>query len=184
MGNYLKMQMADKETLCQNIYQQIIEGQIYLKNYEQYAQIGDRAIPTACYTNFRDALFHFRKMVRCSEEHEIMQQAFAVKEHLGRAQTDAKTSVLFYFARVANYLLSKESVEDEIKMEIRLLLHKMKEVVLICRIDGMMMSNVSITNANETEVDNIMRDFLDLMQDKCCEEFVEAQRELRNMKSA
>lgn len=98
MGNYLKMQITDKENLCQNIYtDEIIGCADYLKEFELYAKIGKKEIPVTCYTNFRDALFHFRKMVNCAEEHEIMQQAFAVKEHLNRAKTDAMTSVLFYF---------------------------------------------------------------------------------------
>ena len=98
MGNYLKMQITDKESLCQNIYtDEIVRTADYLKEFELYAQIGKKIIPVTCYTNFRDALFHFRKIVNCAEEHEIMQQAFAVKEHLHRARTDAKQASYFIF---------------------------------------------------------------------------------------
>ena len=38
MGNYLKMQMTDKESLCQNIYtNEIIRSAEYLKEFESYA---------------------------------------------------------------------------------------------------------------------------------------------------
>lgn len=43
MGNYLKMQMTDKESLCQNIYtNEIIKSAEYLKEYELYAKVGKK----------------------------------------------------------------------------------------------------------------------------------------------
>lgn len=174
MGNYLKMQMTDKESLCQNIYtDEIIRSADYLKDFELYAKIGKKKIPVTCYTNFRDALFHFRKMVNCSEEHEIMQQAFAVKEHLHRARTDAKTSVLFYFTRVANLLMDKDGVDSDTKIQLRVLLHKMKNVIMISRMDGMMMSEVAINKISDNDITLILKSFFDLVQDKCISQFVE-----------
>lgn len=168
MGNYLKMQMSDKENLCQNIYtDEIIRSADYLKEYELYAKVGKKEIPVTCYTNFRDALFHFRKMARCSEEHEIMQQAFAVKEHLHRARTDAKTSVLFYFSRVANSLMEENEVDSATKIQLRISLHKMKNVIMISRIDGMMLSDIAINKASDDDVTAIMEEFFDLVQDRC-----------------
>lgn len=172
MGNYLKMQVTDKENLCQNVYtDEIIRSAIYLEEYEQYAKIGKKDIPVTCYTNFRDALFHFRKMVGCLEEHEIMQQVFAVKEHLSRARTDARTSVLFYFSYVASCFLKDDSITDELKPRLRILLHKMKSAILISRIDGMMMSEVSVKKVSEDEIADILQEFFDLAQERCFEQF-------------
>ena len=43
MGNYLKMQMTDKESLCQNIYtNEIIRSAEYLKEFESYAKLGKK----------------------------------------------------------------------------------------------------------------------------------------------
>jgi len=173
MGNYLKMQMTDKESLCQNIYtNEIIRSSDYLKEFEAYAKIGKKKIPVTCYTNFRDALFHFRKMANCSEEHEIMQQAFAVKEHLHRARTDAKTSVLFYFSRVANCLMDEKEVDSETKIQLRILLHKMKNVIMMSRIDGMMMSDVAINKIGDEDIAMILEEFFDLAQEKYFSQFV------------
>ncbi len=174
MGNYLKMQITDKENLCQNIYtNEIIKSAVYLKEYEQYAKIGKKIIPATCYTNFRDGLFHFRKLARCLEEHEIMQQSFAVKEHLNRARTDAKISVLFYFSGVASELLKDDSISDRIKCKLRKALHEMKHIILTSRIDGMMMSGVSVRKVEEDEVIIILQDFFDLVQEYCFEQFTE-----------
>lgn len=166
------MQITDKENLCQNIYtDEIIKSANYLLEYEKYAKIGKKEIPVTCYTNFRDALFHFRKMVSCLEEHEIMQQAFATKEHLSRARTDARTSVLFYFSFVASCLLDDVSIEDKVKEQLRKSMHKMKNVVMTSRIAGMMMSEVSVQKISEEEVEKIFENFFDLVQNSCFEQF-------------
>ena len=103
---------------------EIVRTADYLKEFELYAQIGKKIIPVTCYTNFRDALFHFRKIVNCAEEHEIMQQAFAVKEHLHRARTDAKTSVLFYFSDVSINKISDEDIDKILEEFFDLVLDK------------------------------------------------------------
>lgn len=168
MGNYLKMQMTDKESLCRNIYMdEIIRSADYLKEFEAYAKIGKKAIPVTCYTNFRDALFHFRKMASCTEEHEIMQQAFAVKEHLHRARTDAKTSVLFYFSSVANCLMNETTVQSDTKIRLRVSLHKMKNVIMMSRIEGMMMADIAINKISEEEIVLMLEEFFDLVQENC-----------------
>lgn len=172
MGNFLKIQMTDKENLCQNIYtDEIIKTAQYLKDYEQYASVWKKDIPATCYTNFRDALFHFRKMVDCLEEHEIMQQAFAIREHLSRARTDAKTAVIFHYSKIASRLLQDDSVTWNIRMQLRASLHQMKNIVLTSRISGMVMSEASINSVSEEEVDNIFETFLDLVQEKCFDQF-------------
>jgi hypothetical protein len=172
MGNYLKMQMADKETLCQNIYTDEIERTAqYLKDYEQYAKVGKKDIPVNCYTNFRDALFHFRKLVGSVEEHEVMQQAFAIREHLHRARTDARITVLSYYADIANRLLNDKTISNDLRPTIRILLHKMKNIILSNRIDGMMMSDVQAKEVSEEDVVSILCDFFDLVQEQCFEQF-------------
>lgn len=179
MGNYLKMQITDKESLCQNIYtDEIIKSADYLKEFEMYAKVGKKRIPVTCYTNFRDALFHFRKMTKCAEEHGIMQQAFAVKEHLHRARTDAKTSVLFYFSRVANDLMGEEGVNCSTKIQLRILLHKMKNVIMMSRIDGMMMSEIAVNKVSDEDVVGILEEFFDLVQSKCFSQFAKINKVL------
>ncbi|MDE7018775.1 MAG: hypothetical protein K2P65_14610 [Lachnospiraceae bacterium] len=184
MGAYFKMQMTDKESLCQNIYtDEIIGSADYLREYEKYAKVGKKGIPVTCYTNFRDSLFHFRKMANCSEEHEIMQQAFAVKEHAHRARTDAMTSVLFYFSRVANSLMNEESIDADTKMQLRILLHKMKNIIMISRMDGMMMPDVSNPKIAREDITAVLEEFFDLVQEKCFIQFVEINDRLGEEKS-
>lgn len=183
MGNYLKMKLVDKENLCQNIYiEEIVRTAHYLKDYGEYAKIGKKTLPVTCYTNFRDALFHFRKLAECLEEHEIMQQSYAIKEHLSRARTDARISVLTYFSYVVTCLMKKESVEERMKLKLRISLHQMRNTVLISRISGMMMSEIPGRNVDEAEVDEILQVFFDLVEESLFEQFKEVNDDLEFLK--
>ncbi len=174
MGSYLKMQITDKENLCQNIYRdEILRSADYLIEFEQYANVGRQELNVACYTNFRDALFHFRKMVQCTEEHEIMQQAFAVKEHLHRARTDAKTDVLFYYAGVTDRLIKDTMLDRDIKSQLRQLFHKMKDIVMMNRMNGLLMSETIVNEYQDESVSLILKEFFDLVRDKIFCEFYE-----------
>lgn len=179
MGDFVRMQMADKGNLCKNIYSnEVLKSADCLKEYEKYARVGGKVIPVTCYTNFRDSLFHFRKLMNSSEEQEIMQQAFAIKEHLGRARTDAKTSVLMYYSKVAEELISRDDINDELKKQIRVFLHQMKNAIMMNRIEGMMMSEVVINKYTDDDISAIMKDFFDLMQEKCIRQFKETNKNM------
>lgn len=174
MGSYLKMQITDKENLCQNIYRdEILKSADYLKEFEAYAAIGKQELNVACYTNFRDALFHFRKMVECTEEHEITQQAFAVREHLHRARTDAKTDVLFFYAGVVNRLITEKTLDRDIKLQLEQLLHKMKNVVMMSRMNGLLMSDTAVNEFQNGDVSLILEEFFDLINEKIFNQFFE-----------
>ena len=83
-----KMHPFRKEQLCEQIYEDyIVESADILQLYERYSDTIQGDLPDSCYTNFRDALFHFRKLVYLSEEQELLCQEFAIKEHLSRALT-------------------------------------------------------------------------------------------------
>ena len=93
------MHIALKGQFCEQLYENHIKVSAErLQSYEEYASAICVKIPISCYTNFRDALFHFRKVVSSMEENEIERQAFAVKEHLSRALTDAASSILYYLS--------------------------------------------------------------------------------------
>lgn len=124
--NLEKMHIALKEQFCEQLYEnQIVVSAERLQNYEQYAKAICVKIPISCYTNFRDALFHFRKAVSSMEENEIERQAFAVKEHLARALTDAASSILYYLSVIAEELLHDTDINSEVKKQIRKSLHSM-----------------------------------------------------------
>ena len=86
---------VEKTHIFEGIYENyIVKSSEILLQYELYANTANIYLPCGCYTNFRDALFHFRKLASSYEEKEIECQAFAIKEHLSRALTDAASSVM------------------------------------------------------------------------------------------
>lgn len=65
---------------------------------------------------------------------------------------DAKLSGLSYYAHVSNCLLESNVVNTDIKMQLRISLHKMKNVIMTSRIDGMMMSTVAINKVTDDDI--------------------------------
>ena len=64
-----KIHSVKKEHLCEQVYEDyIVKYARILEEYEDYSNTIEAYLPDSCYTNFRDALFHFRKFVYSSEE--------------------------------------------------------------------------------------------------------------------
>lgn len=170
-----KMHPALKDQFCEQLYEKYIVGSSEkLMKYEEYAYTIHARMPVSCYTNFRDALFHFRKVVSSMEESEIEQQAFAVKEHLSRALTDAGSSILYHLSDVAEALLKDEDiVDEECKQQIRKCLHNLKNANLRKRFSGMMISNDDMSSVSHEEIQNLVDNFYELLDDKCPEKFAQ-----------
>ena len=166
-----KIHSGKKEHLCEQVYEDyIVKYAGILEEYETYSNTINANLPDSCYTNFRDALFHFRKFVYSSEEKELICQEFAIKEHLTRALTDAVSSVLDVLTWVAECMLKDDDVLDEWKMQIRLMLHEMKNVFLRKRFGGMMISGDEI-KVDHSEIIRICDSFIGFSCENCKEIF-------------
>ncbi len=144
MINLSKMNITDKDNYCHRIYQKdILETSEFLVVCDDLANILRIFLPIACYTNFRDALFHFRRMVRAYEVNEIMCQAFAVKEHTKRAKTDAALYLLRRFSDIALYMIQNHErykILSDIQIELQDKANIMGECISNYRLSGMMFS--------------------------------------------
>ncbi len=169
-----KMHPVLREQFFEQLYaESIVDSSEKMLAYKDYAMAINAEIPVSCYTNFRDALFHFRKVVSSVEETEIERQSFAVKEHLSRALTDASSSILHHLACVSESLLEDVNLSKEIKEEIRKYLHSMKNANLRKRLSGMMISNDNVINISHDEIIKMIDDFYNLLNDECPEKFAE-----------
>ncbi len=167
-----KMHPALKEQFCEQLYERHIVGSSEkLMKYEEYAHAIKARMPVSCYTNFRDALFHFRKVVSSMEESEIERQAFAVKEHLSRALTDAGSSILYHLSDVAEVLLGDEEITADVQEQIRKCLHNLKSANLRKRFGGMMISNDDMSRISHEEIQGLIDDFYKLLDEKCADKF-------------
>lgn len=168
-----KMHPVKKEQLCELIYEDyIVKSADILREYEKYSGILNGNLPESCYTNFRDALFHFRKLVYSLEEQEILCQEFAIKEHLARVLTDAASAVIDVIAWVAESMLRDPRIRNEWKAQIRLFLHKIKNLFLRKRLAGMMVSGDEIKVEHE-EIIKSCDEFLKFANANCEDIFSE-----------
>ena len=169
-----KMHPTLREQFFEQLYvENIVDSSEKLLLYEDYAIAINAEIPVSCYTNFRDALFHFRKVVSSVEETEIERQSFAVKEHLSRSLTDASSSILHHLSCVAEGLLLDNELSSEVKLEIRESLHNMKKANLRKRFAGMMISNDNTANIGHDEIIEIVDGLYKLLNEECPEKFAE-----------
>lgn len=168
-----KIHPVDKEHYCETVYSEyLVHSAELLNEYEERAGIVEVILPCGCYTNFRDALFHFRKLISSSEEKEIECQAFAMKEHLSRALTDAASSVLDHASFAAEKLVGDDRIDSDLVCRLRSKLHEMKQVVLRKRFEGMMFSSKE-TKITHEEILKLIDSFYDLVGDNCKDEFGE-----------
>ncbi len=163
-----------KKLLCESIYNKyIIDSYELLSKFEEYGRVFNIALPDSCYTNFRDALFHFRKVLYSSEEIEMECQAFAVKEHTSRTITDACISYMNLLFDLSRELINDYTIEMSVRKEIRQILHKLKKFNLFKRLNGMMISEDS---AFFVEADDILKQidaFYEYVTTNCEKQFIE-----------
>lgn len=166
-----KIHSVKKERLCEQVYEDyIVKYAGILEEYEAYSNTIEANLPESCYTNFRDALFHFRRFVYSSEEKELICQEFAIKEHLSRALTDAASAVLDVLTWVAEGMLKDNDVLDEWKIQIRIMLHEMKKAFLRKRFGGMMISGDEI-KVDHAEIVKICDSFIEFSCKNCKDAF-------------
>lgn len=157
---------SDKEEYCSFIYDELILAtkRIIIK-CQSYTSVLNVKLPISCYTNFRDALFHFYKMNLCVTDIDVYNQSFAIKEHLSRAETDAINNMIVFFSNIIEILLKKNipKIEDSL----RYYLHYMRKIQLNKRIGGMMVfdKNKPLLNADINSVLEKIDDFLTFIQD-------------------
>lgn len=169
-----KMHPTLREQIFEQLYNDsIVDSSDKLLLYEEYVTAINAEIPVSCYTNFRDALFHFRKAVSSVEETEIERQSFAVKEHLSRSLTDASSSILHHLSCVAEELLLDNELSHEVELGIRESLHNMKKANIRKRFAGMMISNDNVENIGHDEIIKIIDNFYNLLNKECPEKFAE-----------
>ncbi len=162
MHSFIKSNIAIKDLYCETIYKNYIaETSEFLSKCEELSNILRIKLPTGCYTNFRDAIFHFRRLVKSSEENEITRQGFAVEEHSNRAKTDAivcileNCSLLLQVFSHAKYSLSAEASEELVTMK-----NSLDRSALHLRLNGIMLDHTNILRISDEEFQNSIRSFL------------------------
>lgn len=162
---FAKSNAADKDLYCNTIYQKsIADTSEFITACEGIAKVLDVKLPPACYTNFRDALFHFRRMVKSSEENEIAKQAFAIEEHANRVKTDAIIGILENCSNILQ-ILQHNSFELDDASFLRLISVKnmLDRHVMHLRLSGIMLDHTSILRISDEEFQAAIKTFFDFI---------------------
>jgi hypothetical protein len=109
-----------------------------------YDTIGDNNISgiASPYLNFRDALFHYRKMYEAADKGEnvtLIQQRACIDEHLNRGIRDFAINLCSnYFVPVINELMTNKAnyITDIIFQRLRHAYHELKGIVAEIRLGG------------------------------------------------
>lgn len=175
MNKFDTINFSSKREYCSHVYNSyVLDAANVLVSCRSYAALFRTKLPISCYTNFRDALFHFYKMNSCAVEIEVCMQAFAIKEHLSRAVTDATNTLLIFFASLLENLILSNSV-PAMTERFREFLHSLKQFQLFKRMNGMMIFDLNrciVTSENSKALD-LIEEFCVLIQENCLQETVE-----------
>lgn len=164
---FTKCNTVDKELYCDTVYQKhIAETSDFIVACEGIAKVIAVGLPPACYTNFRDALFHFRRMVKSSEENEMAKQAFAIEEHSNRAKTDAIVGVLVSCSDILQILQHVSfSLDENSLCKLVAVKNVLDRHVMHLRLSGMMLDNAGLLRISDEEFQTAIEAFLDFINE-------------------
>lgn len=165
MSAFIKSNAVDKEVYCETVYKRFVsETCDFIQGCEGIGNVLSIKLPSGCYTNFRDALFHFRRMCTSFEVNEIARQAFAVEEHSNRAKTDAIICILEYCSLVLQILshkdfrLSKETLWRLVSVK-----NKIDSKAMHLRLSGIMLDQTHILRISDDEFQSLLEEFFDFI---------------------
>lgn len=158
MSTLSKLGVAEKAQYCQNIYEKYIyETSEFLESCNEIAEVLRTYIPSGCYTNFRDMLFHFRCLVNASEESVILSQVASIAEHANRAMRDAEVALCVRGITIFEMLISKYHLSTDAADAISQQISSLQDLALKLRLGSMMLEGMEyLCPSNE--------DFLDRME--------------------
>jgi hypothetical protein len=149
---------VDNVFLIKNIYDQIGQGRVM-----------GIASP---YLNFRDALFHYKKMYESmlsGDMKDFWQQLPCIEEHLNRGVKDFAINLCsnFFIKVIHSMMLSRaRCITDKVFQRLRHIYHELKNIVAEIRLGGQ-----TLLHFDSSEVDwlsrmiEIIKDFNDLIDE-------------------
>lgn len=153
-----KMGAAEKDQYCQNVYEKYIyETSEFLESCNEIAEVLRTYIPSGCYTNFRDMLFHFRCMMDASEESIILSQVASIMEHANRAMRDAEVALCVRCVTIFEMLISKCHLSADTVEAISQQIDFLQNWALKLRLGSMMLEGMELLCPSNEE-------FLDMIE--------------------
>ena len=153
-----KMGATEKAQYCQNVYEKYIyETSEFLESCDQIAVILRTYIPSGCYTNFRDTLYHLRCLANANEESTILSQVASIIEHANRAMRDAEVALCVRCVTVFQMIKSRYPLDADAANAISQHIDFLQNCALKLRLGSMMLDGMEFLCPSNEE-------FLDMME--------------------
>lgn len=174
MPTLSKMSVAEKDQLCQNIYEKyIFETSELLESCDGIAEILRTYIPSGCYTNFRDMLFHFRCLADANEEGIVLSQLASIVEHANRAMRDAEAALCVRCVTVFEVLKQRHDFDTEALEQINRQIERLQDFILKLRLGSMMLEGMELLSPSNEKFFDIMNAYFVCAETYAAQEFQE-----------
>ena len=165
MPSFIKTNAIDKALRCETVYNRFISDTCnFLQSCEEIGDVLSVKLPSGCYTNFRDALFHFRRLMNSFEVNEIDRQAFAIEEHSNRAKTDAIVCLLEYCSFILQVLSHEDfGLPKTVLSRLTTVKNKVDSRGMYLRLNGIMLEQTHILRISDEEFQCLINEFFEFI---------------------
>ncbi|MBQ8299863.1 MAG: hypothetical protein IJX99_08465 [Clostridia bacterium] len=129
--------------LCDSSSDQIFDALEKISLITNLYSVCQIKIPPPFATNFRDSLFHYKKLYESDTVEEALQQTEAIDEHLSRAIKDSLMQLVQILLNSISKIYEDPSVSDTLKLDIQKQIHNLKQAILRLRINSMDIVRIS-----------------------------------------
>lgn len=170
-----KLNVAIKDQYCQKVYDEyIVQTWEFLESCDECAKVLRTYIPSGCYTNFRDILFHFRCMVNVNEENALLSQVASIMEHAHRAMRDAEVALCVRCVTVFRMLLLRNpNLEKDIVEGVNHQIELLQDCALKLRLGSMMLEGMEFFSPSSEEFLDLIAAYFQYADDHLAAEFHE-----------
>lgn len=164
----------ERDRYYQQVYQEFIvyTGDLMVSCYG-IAHILRTYIPSGCYTNFRDMLFHYLCMVKSADKAYLDSQLISIQEHSNRTIRDAEVALCIRCVSVSRLLMMKYTFPEEVSDGLREYVRKLEDCVLRLRMGSMMLDGMEILRPSVEDFRQLMDAYFQYVMEHAKEEFKE-----------
>ncbi len=135
----MALNTAKKNNIVYNAYKLISQAEELLTDKSIFENFNIVTYPS-CYTNFKDALFHFYKLYMTEDEQDIYDQYYALSEHIARLKADYFSNVLYSVSYCLEGIVINIDNKEK-RSAVRSVLHSVKDILYFIRYNGMLIAS-------------------------------------------
>ncbi len=179
----IKTDSEDKKHICERVYEDyLLTTSDFIISCDEISEILRAYIPSGCYTNFRDALFHFRCLVYSNNESEIVSQVASIKEHTNRAMRDAEVAICQRYMGILKIIRNGGDMQADIKEKLDSMINSLQECILNLRLGGMMLKGMDSLGPSPDDFLIMINDFCEFLNSKLAKQFQNATKYFNDLK--